>query len=304
MCITTRQREAPLKATLAAIAPVLAPQVARIGRAEPGAGWLRRADLLTGAGLDAMVRELRQAYGYDREVAVSSFLAAYTAGVAGPAIATYVVRHRVPDLAADGLALHGAPGGWFDVTAFHTERMTVLPDDPMLADGARLADGGVRPDDPVRPDAGTVRATIDVVEDHAALRLRLVTNLVEHLEPLVLALRPRARLGLPALWGAVATQCGRAFLLTERVTGDPDIGRMEADAFFALACPPMRARPTWSDFTHRGRRQTAMRRGSCCLVHRMSGQYCTTCPFTSDSERERRLREWIDTQGDEGLAVG
>ncbi len=66
VCITTRQREVPLKTTLAAIAPVLAPQAARIGRTERSAGWLRRADLLTGAGLDGMLRELRQTYGYDR----------------------------------------------------------------------------------------------------------------------------------------------------------------------------------------------------------------------------------------------
>ncbi len=235
-----------------------------------------------------------------------------------------MLHRQVPDVRAAGMSLHAVPGGCFDLTTFHSGRVTMLAGDPKVGAATRpgrndyacrvtvFADGTVTDGDDVTVDTGTdpliridsVKGAVDVVADVGVLRRRLVSGLVDHMEPLVVALRARARLGPPALWGAVATQCGRAFLLTERMTGDPDIGRIEADAFFALARPPMRARPTWFQFTHRGRRQTAMRRGSCCLIHRMSAQYCTTCPFIPDSEHERRLHEWVDTQGDGGLAVG
>ncbi|WP_133150913.1 (2Fe-2S)-binding protein, partial [Frankia canadensis] len=142
-----------------------------------------------------------------------------------------------------------------------------------------------------------------VVADPAELLSVLVDEVLAHLRPFVGELRSRVRLGRPALWGAVAAQCARSFLLTERVSGDPVLGRDEADAFFALAAPTMLARPRWQEFVHRGRSYVGMRRGSCCLAHRMDEEYCTTCPFTDDLEREQRMRTWIDTQGDGGLAV-
>nr|WP_230203312.1 Fe-S oxidoreductase [Parafrankia discariae] len=156
------------------------------------------------------------------------------------------------------------------------------------------------------PGSPTVDDPIEVVEvvaDVETLRSRLVSQIVGHLEPVLADLRPRARLGQAALWGAVAAQCGRAFLLTERVSGDPHAGRLEADAFFASASPPLRARPTWQQFVHHGRPYTGMRRGSCCLAHRLTAEFCTACPFVAADERESRLREWIDSQGPGGLAV-
>ncbi|WP_241251863.1 IucA/IucC family C-terminal-domain containing protein [Candidatus Protofrankia californiensis] len=291
-----------LAGTLEAVAAVLDGQSGHVGHPGRAAtGWLHCADLLADGRLDRELQAMSDAYGYSREVSATHFLSAYVSGVAGLAIAAYMVHSRVPDVCAHDMSLHVAPGGWFDATAFHSERVTMLTDDPALLVTVVPATDDRR-HDPVS-DRMTDRM-IDVVADRDALRQRLVTALVGHLEPLVVTLRAQARLGLSALWGMVAAQCGRTFLLTERVTRDPDIGRAEADAFFALASPPMRARPAWFEFTHRGRRQTAMRRGSCCLAHRMTSQYCTTCPFTPDSERELRLRAWIDTQGDGGLAIG
>ncbi len=295
-----------LTKALEAAATVLDGQSGHVGH--PGrdaTGWLHCADLLTDGELDRELRAMSDAYGYSREVSATHFLSAYASGVAGFAIAAYMLHSQVPDVRAHDMSLHAAPGGWFDVTAFHSERVTMLMDDPALLVTASAATDGRRRDPVTAPTTDrTISPAIDVVADRDALRQRLVTGLVGHLEPLIMSLRAQARLGLSALWGMVAAQCGRTFLLTERVTRDPDIGRTEADAFFALASPPMRARPVWFEFIHRGRRQTAMRRGSCCLAHQMTSQYCTTCPFTPDSERELRLRKWIDTQGDSGLAIG
>jgi ferric iron reductase protein FhuF len=238
---------------------------------------------------------IREAQGASPEAAAISYLAWYAANVAGPAVAAFTVAHRVPDLSRERMSLRVGDGGWFDATAFHTGGMTVLADDPAVLPADRSAAG--------RAGWADGEARTHTVADGDALRARLVGEVVDHLEPMVATLRSRVRLGLPALWGAVAAQCARAFLLTERITGHPHLGRAEADAFFAAACPPLRARPTWHEFIHRGRHHTGMRRGACCLAHKATSQYCTTCPFTSDAEREHRLRTWIDTQGRGGLAV-
>ena len=295
---------AGLDATLRSAARVLEPRQAVVLPADPAgggpvalrsAGWMSCARLLTPQGLEQVLAEIRQQHGASNEVAVSYLAAWYAGNIVGPAIAAFVIAGRVPDLTRERMSVHRTDDGWFDATAFHTSRMTVLPTDPLLA--AVAADAG-----PARADL-LAAGVVDVAEDVPALRARLVAEIVGHLEPVISALRGRARLGLPALWGAVSAQCARTFLLTERVTGDPHRGRQEADAFFALACPPLRARPTWHEFVHRGRHHTGMRRGACCLAHRLTAEFCTTCPFTPDEERERRLRELIDTQGYDVIAV-
>jgi ferric iron reductase protein FhuF len=248
-----------------------------------GGDWVDCTDLQSPDRIERALARIREAQGWRPEAAASSYLGWYTAHVAGPAVAAFTVAHRVPDLAREKMSLHTGDGGYFDATAFHGDGMTVLAHDPVL----------------IMSDETWART----VADGHALRARLVGEVVGHLEPMVATMRSLVRLGLPALWGTVATQCARAFLLTERITGHPHLGRVEADAFFAVASPPLRARPTWHEFVHRGRHHTGMRRGSCCLLHKTTSQYCTTCPFISDTEREHRLRTWIDTQGRGGLAV-
>ncbi|ONH58500.1 Fe-S oxidoreductase [Frankia sp. CcI49] len=262
-------------------------------------GWIRADQLLDPATLDealAVVRDHNQATA---EVAVSYFTAWYAATIVGPAIAMFVLTRRVPDLDPAGISVHCHEGGWFDSTAFHRPRLALLRSDPALADHLDLLDAEVSVElggtDPI--EVTRVAADVD------ALRAQLVGQIIGHLEPVINSLRSRARLGHAALWGAVASQCGRAFLLTERVSGDPHIGRLEADAFFADAAPTLRARPTWQQFVHHGRTYTGMRRGSCCLAHRLTEEFCTACPFVATDEREHRLREWIDAQGPGGLAV-
>ncbi|MCM3921933.1 (2Fe-2S)-binding protein [Frankia sp. AiPs1] len=256
-----------------------------------GPGWADCAFLTSPGGVArSLARITRSHPGASAEVAASYLANWYSAAVVAPAVASYVLLRRVPDLDPARMSLRALDSGWFDRTALH------LPVATVLAASARVEGAADRANP---PGGGSDR----VVGDVAALREVLVAEVLAHLTPFVRELRARVRLGYPALWGAVAAQCARAFLLTERATGDPDAGRQEADAFFARAAPTMRARPRWHEFVHRGRPYTGMRCGSCCLAHRLGDEYCTTCPFTDDTERERRMRAWIDTQGNGGLAV-
>ena len=266
--------------TLRRLNLVVEPRSAIVG-APSGDGWLHCADLAAPEMIDGAIALLQTVQGSSPEVAASYYLGWYAASVAGPAVVCFAVSRRVPSLQVSRMSLHLNDDGWFDVTALSETGTAVLPDDPLVG-----GDG-----------------LVVVADDVHALRTHLAAEVVGHLEPLVEALRARVRLGRPALWGTVSAQCARAFLLTERVSGDPFAGRTEADAFFAVACPPIRARPTWHEFAHRGRQHVGMRRASCCLAHRLTSSYCTTCPFTSTDERDRRLREWVDAQGDGGLAV-
>ncbi|EIV95248.1 IucA/IucC family C-terminal-domain containing protein [Frankia sp. QA3] len=256
-----------------------------------GPGWADCAFLTGPHGVARSLARVARAHpGASPEVAASYLANWYSAAVVAPAVASYVLLRRVPDLTPARMSLRVLDSGWFDRTALHRPVGTVLAD-------ALPAEGG---DEHARPPGdGPDR----VVGDLAALRGVLVDEVLAHLSPFVRELRARVRLGYPALWGAVAAQCARAFLLTERATGDPEAGRDEADAFFERAAPTMRARPRWHEFVHRGRPYIGMRCGSCCLAHRLGDEYCTTCPFTDDTERERRMRAWIDTQGHGGLAV-
>lgn len=319
-------RDGGLDQTLRQFDAVLEPRKALVG-APSGDGWRRCEDLATPEMVDGALLRLQAVQGGRLEVAASFYLGWYAASVAGPAVASFAVARRVPSLRASQLSLHLVEDGWFDVTALSDAGLAVLPDDPLAPQIAPThaiprpqTETVPTPGDPrgpqLPPAAGTSAhtgmdrplaqlpaASVVVVDDVAALRAHLATEVVSHLEPLVRSLRARVRLGLPALWGAVSAQCARAFLLTERITGDPFAGRTEADAFFAAASPPLRARPTWHEFTHRDRHHVGMRRGSCCLAHELTSSYCTTCPFTTRDERESRLREWIDAQGYGGIAV-
>ncbi|MCM3884506.1 (2Fe-2S)-binding protein [Frankia sp. R82] len=307
----------------AAVAESLAPRGLHLGVPD-GPPWVSCAELATPAGVAGSLARVRRANpGASAEVAASYLANWYTAAVVGPAIALYVLVRRVPDLAPAQLALSVPDSGWFDRTALYRPVAAALANDPLAAGitpatpGLGASQGGLR--GPTAP-AGAPAAVpapactgdgfgagpdggIRVVEDAAALRTVLVEEILAHLDPFLRELRAMVRLGRPALWGAAAAQCARAFLLTERATGDPAAGRDEADAFFALATPTMLARPRWQEFVHRGRTYVGMRRGSCCLAHRLDAEYCTTCPFTGDADREQRMRAWIDTQGDGGLAV-
>jgi hypothetical protein len=264
-------------------------------------GWVRCDHLIAAEGVtESLARVARAHPGASPEVAASYLVNWYSAAVVAPAIASYVLLRRVPHLNPSVVSLHVPDSGWFDRTALHFPAGAMLADDPWATPAAtsllRVVGG---PRTAVTGPAGVARVVADLPE----LRAVLVEEVLAHLRPFIQELRARVRLGRPALWGAAAAQCARSFLLTERVSADPTLGRDEADAFFTLAAPTMLARPRWQEFVHRGRSYVGMRRGSCCLAHRMDEEYCTTCPFTDDLERERRMRTWIDTQGDGGLAV-
>ncbi|MCK9894311.1 (2Fe-2S)-binding protein [Frankia sp. AgB32] len=282
----------------AEVADVLSPRGLDLGR-PAGPDWADCAFHSSRQGVERSLERVRAAHDATDEVAASYLANWYAAGVVGPAIASYVLLRRVPALDATGMSMHWLDSGWFDRTALHRHDVTVLSGDPL----ARGLTAGTPGSVPTAAPGTEPRETVRVVPDGDALRDVLVEAILDHLGPFVGELRARVRLGLPALWGAVAGQCARAFLLTERATGDPATGRDEADAFFERASPTLRARPRWHEFVHRGRPYVGMRCGSCCLAHRLGDEHCTTCPFTDDSERERRMRAWIDTQGHGGLAV-
>lgn len=241
-----------------------------------GEGWLAASDLLVdeGALLDERLAVIREREEDLADVAASYFMGWYAGAVAAPAIGGFVLDRRVPDLNATTLSLHADEDGWFDASAIAEPLFTHLPGDPATgAPGARM------------------------VSDVGSLRAVLVTRLLAHMSPVVAAVRSRAPLGLRALWGAVADSCASTFLQLAREGEAGARMRAEADAFLAAAAPPLRARPRWVLIDHGGTEHTYLERGACCLAYKTADHgYCTSCPFTSDEDRDQRLRTYLDEQ--------
>jgi FhuF 2Fe-2S C-terminal domain len=92
----------------------------------------------------------------------------------------------------------------------------------------------------------------------------------------------------------VGDACGSAFLHAGAVIGDGKTARAWAERFLALGGEPLLTKQRFFVLKAGGRTEMFMARGSCCLVYRIeSHEYCATCPFTSNDERQRRLLDWM-----------
>ncbi len=237
-------------------------------------GWLACDDLLAvdGAELDRWLASIAARYQAPPETAACYLLGWYTYGLAACPVTLLIMERRVPDLRPCNVSIHRTDGLWVDRTKLHSPAVTVLPGDPAIG------------------TPGVV-----TVEDLPALRCQLAVGLLAHLTPLVDALRPRARLGLRVRWGLVADSLAAAFLAAGRAIGDQPRARREADALFDAAGDTLRSRPAWVPVEHGGQCHLFLRRAACCLAYKTPGScHCTSCPAVSDTDRQHRLRAYLE----------
>lgn len=292
----------PLAGTLGRLAALDPYLTAGIGQ-PTGADWHRLDGVVAGGQVDRWLADLMAQHGGQSNVA-GAYLGAWLAGaVLTVPVAALVLERRVPVLAAGDVWVHRHPEGWFDRIALRAPAVAVLAGD---------AAGG--------------HADSRVLPDEAGLLEAFAEQLVATLEPLLGAVRARARYGLRGLWGAVADDLTGTALWAAELAGrdqaeqrahgaDPGqawrVGTALTDRV-ATRVPQLRARPRLFPVSWSRGKALAQVKGTCCLYFRTydgvpdpSGEgYCTTCPFREDESRRRRLRDHLEHRDKEQTCRG
>lgn len=190
----------------------------------------------------------------------------YAWGVGGPAVASYVLSRRVPDVSPENVALRFDAGGGLSEVALIRQRFAVLPSDP-------AAD---------HPNAV-------VLDDEAALLGWMRGRLVGGIEPLLEAARGHVRLGRRAAWVRVSDYAAYAFLMVGWDAGDQARYAADAEAFVTAPGSPLRGRTGFFVVESGSRRGAYLTRGVCCQAYKEPGHdNCDSCPMLTQGERERR----------------
>jgi ferric iron reductase protein FhuF len=191
-------------------------------------------------------------------------LEAYVGALAGPAAAAALTEARIPDMAADNLRLRFGDDGEPAGAAFAHPRVAVI-----VGDGAAGHPG------------------VTVVPDRAALWGWFRRRLVEHVAPLVEALRPLTSRGAGALWSSVGDSCAGSLDWLGEELGLVETARLDIELLLGVE-RPLHHRPTYQEVRcSRGADVVRVRRG-CCLSYRREEQNGRR-PRLSSDERARRL---------------
>jgi hypothetical protein len=281
--------------TITAVAPALASSflhlaaledypTAEIGPLETG--WFRAADLLQpdrpylDEGLAWSVRRYPNA---ERRVGGSFFISHYVWYVAAAAVGCYLAEQRVPDLAADNVALRYGSYTWSeDGESGEAERLEVRF---LSLRFAAL---------PTDPAAG--QPHVEIRADEADLRTWLRLRLEAHLAPLIQAISNRTHLGQRAQWNLAADSCAALFQHAGLGLGNEARGIKEGLAFVKAAGSPLRNPQTgYVTLEYQGYCETFRARGGCCLYYRAdeTGEKCATCVLRPEAERNQRLLDYM-----------
>ena len=151
-------------------------------------GWLA-AGTFTGEGVDVLLAAARRRWTAPPHVAAALVFKAYTYWLAVPAVFGWVTARRVPDVsAAQVLVRLDAPYAPVRLGLRPGGGTTVLPADPLAGEPA-----------------------VTVAADEAALLAALRRTLLdEHVDPVLDALRARARIGRRQLLGSLASGVAHA----------------------------------------------------------------------------------------------
>jgi hypothetical protein len=241
-----------------------------------GPGWIAGAELRDAAHgpfnalLNRIGERLKTA---NRQTIAASFALRY-GWASAMAIAPYL-RHRcVPDVALENVSFKFKESTFFERTAIHDPRGTV-----------------------VVGDARQPHPSLATVCDAGELLRTLRNALAAQAEPVVEALYDWSGFSRRGTWGQLTSSWAAQF--TGLCETPNDQGGMQPliERFFegadviALMQPRMHA-VTYGTATH-----LYQRRASCCRYYLLpQGSLCASCPLVAHDERVGRNREWMKTQ--------
>jgi hypothetical protein len=148
-------------------------------------------------------------------------------------------------------------------------------------------------------DAAADHPDAQAVEDEDELRIQLRVQLVSAYQPLIAALRQRARLGERALWIAAAETCASSLIEALPSGTSAPAAREILLALLGDSTSPLRADPEIISATGDDRAPLGLLGHDCCAMFRLPNQpYCTTCPHLPHDQRVAALRAWLVAKSD------
>jgi hypothetical protein len=242
---------------------------ARLGRPLE-AGWIGVEAL---AGDDRLLDELLGRVGRvyateDRAVMGTLFLRNYLWRILISTVAAFLTSRRLPDLAAENVALSFDERGNATGLAFTGPRFAALEEDPFAGAPGAVALAG---EDEMLAWMGERLAGVHLSELFSALR------------------RCGVRRAARANWSVASDVIAESFVWIGREMGQEERGRTLAEK--ALGCGPrqLRGRNDYLLMRQDGGTTAVRTRNICCLYYRVADEPCLTCPRLTDEERRKRL---------------
>lgn len=194
--------------------------------------------------------------------------------------ATYLGFQRFPLLPIDDVTVRYDEDSHIEGVAVKSYRFAALPNDP----------------DAHHPDCV-------VAETPESLRDMLREQLIQHLEPLVLATHSATRAGKPGLWAIAQDYVASAFGWIGKTLGQQESGISES---LLIAEPPSKLHRDkgFVHIEHCGQEYYMVDRLSCCLYYKApEGHYCSSCPHRPMEERVDIHKNWLATLAQPAAAL-
>jgi hypothetical protein len=254
-----------------------------IGRPD-GVGWITGADLRdarSGPFHELLLQIGERARTTDLRTIAASFALRY-GWASAMAIAPYLRYHCVPDISLENVSFKFKPSTFFERTAMHEARGTVV--------------------------AGDTRAwhdSLSTVPDDEALLRELRSALTAQATPVVEALYEWSGFARKGTWGMLTSSWAAQFTALSENRNDQRAMLPVIESLFVGSDDVARMRPRMHVVTYAEAVHLYQRRASCCRWYLLpQGELCASCPLVSDDERVQRNRAWMKKQLERSVSSG
>jgi hypothetical protein len=241
-----------------------------------GPGWITGTELRdasSGPFHALLVRIGERQQSADKMTIAASFALRY-GWASAMAIAPCLKYGCVPDVSLDNISLKFKESTFFERTAIHEPRGTMVASDP----AAR-------------------HSTITGVADQAALLRALRVALADQATPVVEALHGWSCFARRGTWGMLTSSWAAHITSLHGDSRDQRPALPILRDFFAGDDIVSIMRPRVHEVTCLGATHLYQRRASCCRIYLLPGnELCASCPLVAQDERVARNRAWMKTQ--------
>jgi hypothetical protein len=246
-----------------------------IGRPS-GPGWIAGAELRDSSSgpFNALLMRIGERQQSADKMTIAASFALRYGWASAMAIAPYLKYGCVPDISLENISLKFKESTFFERTAIHEGRGTMIASDP----GAR-------------------HTTIARVADQGALLCTLRSALTDQATPVVEALYAWSGLARRGTWGMLTSSWAAHITSLHGDNRDQRPALPVLRDFFAGDDVVAIMQPRVHEVSCLGSTHLYQRRASCCRIYLLPGkELCASCPLVSQDERLERNRAWMKTQ--------